>query len=379
LHVIADLPQGGAESVLYRLILSSPTDIEHVVVSMMGASYFGPKLSAAGVKVHTLENPRGRLTIRGVLKLRQLIVDTRPDVVQTWMYHADLIGGLVARWVGIQSVVWGIRASGLDSEQSSFSARVSARACALLSRWIPAAIVCCSERAAVAHQAMGYCEEKFTVIPNGYDLSQFTPDTETRQRLRKEWYIQPDQILLGMVARWDPQKDHNNLLRALALLKAHGAIFRCALVGAGVNWDNTILVRNVRRQELTDQIILAGPRDDIPSVMNALDLHILSSAYGEAFPNVVAEAMACGTPCLVTDVGDAALIVGTSGWIVPPQDAPALAQEIQAALAVLVAEGRRLLGQNSRMRIEENFSLEKMVETYHGLWRTVVAKIRKGR
>jgi glycosyltransferase involved in cell wall biosynthesis len=371
LHVITNLTLGGAEGVLYRLISASPPNIEHVVVSMVGGGYFGPRLRTAGVHVHTLDMPGGRLTIRGVLKLRRLIVNTRPDVVQTWMYHADLVGGLVARWAGVQSVVWGIRNSTLDPDQSSLSARVAARICAFLSNWIPAAIACCSGQAASVHQAIGYCAEKFTVIPNGYDLSRFMPDPEAGKRLRLEWGIQPDQALIGMVARWDRQKDHDNLLRALAQFKDHGAMFRCALVGTGMDRNNAILVSKIDQLGLTDRVILAGRRDDIPAVMNALDLHVLSSAYGEAFPNVVAEAMACGTPCVVTDVGDAALIVGPAGWVVPPQDAEALARGIQQSLAAVGAKGAAVLGQNCRARIEENFGLEKMVAAYVRLWEHV--------
>jgi glycosyltransferase involved in cell wall biosynthesis len=371
LHVITNLGQGGAEGVLYRLISASPPGLEHVVVSMMKNAYFGSQLRTDGVEVHTLDKPRGRLTIYGVRKLHRLIADTRPDVVQTWMYHSDLVGGLVARWAGVKSVVWGIRNSNLDSFASSFSARAAAKACALLSSRVPAAIVCCSERAALAHQAIGYCADKFTVIPNGYDLSRFAPDAESGMRVRLKWGIQPGQILLGMVARRDAQKNHENLLLALAVLKGKGVMFRCALVGAGMDKGNFELVKKLDQLDLAERMILAGPSDDIPAVMNALDLHVLSSAYGEAFPNVVAEAMACGTPCVVTDVGDAALILGPTGWVVPPKNANALAQGVQLALAALAAKGRDKLGGECRMRIVENFSLENMVAAYVRLWERV--------
>jgi glycosyltransferase involved in cell wall biosynthesis len=370
LHVITHLGQGGAEAVLFRLISASPSDLEHVVISMRGDGYFGAHLRARGIQLHTLDMPRGRLTINGVLKLRWLIKSMRPDVVQTWMYHADLVGGIVARLVGVRSVVWGIRQSNLDSDKSSFSSRVIARTCALMSNRIPGAIASCSKQAARVHQAIGYQADKFTVIPNGYDLSRFAPDVDSRARVRSEWGISADQILLGMVARWDPQKDHDNLLHALAALKNYGAKFNCALVGTGMDLDNGILVGKIDRLGLRDQIILVGPRDDIPAVMNALDLHVLSSA-GEAFPNTVAEAMACGTPCVVTDVGDAALIVGTTGWVVPPQNAAALAQGIQKALTALDGEAHKVIGHNCRMRIEENFGLEKMAAAYKRMWERI--------
>jgi glycosyltransferase involved in cell wall biosynthesis len=292
------------------------------------------------------------------------------------MYHADLVGGLVARWASVRSIVWGIRNSNLDNK-SSFSVRVVAQLCAGLSHWLPAAIVCCSKQAARVHQDIGYCKEKFTVIPNGYDLARFAPDNTARAQLRYEWGIAADEILMGLVARWDPQKDHANLLRALSQLKAKHISVRCVLVGTGMDADNTILNELIRDYQLNDAVILAGSRDDIPTVMNALDLHVLPSAYGEAFPNVVAEAMACGTPCVVTNVGDAALIVGDTGWVVPPSDADALASGIGLALTILKSKGRATLGETCRQRIESNFGLGRMVAAYMTTWKNI-EKIRGG-
>jgi glycosyltransferase involved in cell wall biosynthesis len=370
LHVITTLAQGGAEAVLFRLIVASTPALEHVVISLRGDAYYAPKLRAAGIEVHTLNMPRGRLTLSALLKLRRLIIDARPDVVQTWMYHADLVGGLIARWAGVP-VVWGVRNSNLDADTSSVSARIVARVCGLISSWLPEAIICCSEKAARIHQVIGYRAQKFVIIPNGVDLTRFASDAAMRMRTRMAWGIQPDQILLGMVARWDPQKDHGTLLRALAHLASRGVMFRFVLVGTDMSQANVELCGNIDRQGLADRMILAGPHEDIPAVMNAIDLHVLSSAYGEAFPSVVAEAMACGTPSVVTDVGDSAQIVGTTGWVVPPKNAEALAQGIQGALITLDASGREVLGQVARTRIEERFGLKKMVDAYVALWNSV--------
>jgi glycosyltransferase involved in cell wall biosynthesis len=370
LHLITSLEQGGAEAVLFRLTVASTPAVEHVVISMGGDAYHVPKLCAAGIEVHTLNMRRGRLSLSGLLRLRRLIIDAHPDVVQTWMYHADLVGGLIARWAGVP-VVWGVHNSNLDADRSSASARIVVRVCSLISSWLPEAIICCSEKAARIHQLIGYCAEKFAIIPNGVDLTRFAPDAALRMRTRMAWGLQPDQTLLGMVARWDPQKDHDTLLRALAHLANRGEIFRFVLVGTGMSRDNAELCGNIDRLELSDRTILAGPHEDIPAVMNAIDLHVLSSAYGEAFPNVVVEAMACGTPSVVTDVGDSAQIVGTTGWVVPPKNVEALAQGIQGALITLDASGREVLGQVARTRIEERFGLKKMVDAYVALWNSV--------
>jgi len=370
LHVITGLGQGGAEAVLYRLVAASAPATEHVVVSLTSDLHHARRLQALGTEVHALGIGGGIASAGGLLRLKRIIADAAPDVVQTWMYHADLVGGLMARWAGTRAIVWGVRHSRLDSDKSSMSARMAAKACAWLSQRLPAAIACCSEKAVRVHLGMGYRADKFTVIQNGYDLERLVPDPEARSGLRNEWTIAPGAILLGMVARWDPYKDHGNLLRALALLGERGRDFKCALVGRGMVHENRALSDVIDRLGLSDRMILAGPRDDIPAVMNALDLHVLSSA-GEAFPNTVAEAMACGTPCVATDVGDAALIVGDTGWVVPALDAGALAQGIEDALAALSAKGRAELGQRCRTRIEENFSLGKMVDAYRALWKKV--------
>jgi glycosyltransferase involved in cell wall biosynthesis len=370
LHVITTLAQGGAEAVLFRLIVASTPALEHVVISLRGDAYYAPRLRAAGIEVHTLNMPRGRLTLSALLKLRRLIINACPDVVQTWMYHADLVGGLIARWAGIP-VVWGVRNSNLDADTSSVSARIVARVCGLISSWLPEAIICCSEKAARIHQVIGYRAEKFVIIPNGVDLTRFAPDGAMRMRTRMAWGIQSDQTLLGMVARWDPQKDHDTLLHALTHLTNRGLIFRFVLVGTGMSRDNAELCGSIDRLGLRDRMILAGPHEDIPAVMNAIDLHVLSSAYGEAFPNVVVEALACGTPNVVTDVGDSAQIIGTTGWVVPPKDAEALAQGIQGALITLDASGREVLGQVARTRVRERFGLKKMVDAYVALWKNV--------
>jgi glycosyltransferase involved in cell wall biosynthesis len=373
-HIITGLNQGGAESVLHRLVsAANPGKIEHIVISMMDQGVYGPRIANAGVAVHALQMPRGRLTAGGILKLYRLLRSLAPDVVQTWMYHADLVGGVVARLAGCRNVVWGIRHSDLDRDKTSRKTRLVARLSAALSDVVPLAIACCSERAVLVHQALGYSKTRFSVVPNGYDLSLFCPDLQAGAALRRHWGVNPDEMLLGYVARWDPQKDHANLLRALALLAGKLPRLRSVLVGSGIDPGNAQLMTLINENGLAGRVVLAGQRNDIPAVMNAIDLHVLASAYGEAFPNVVAEAMACGTPCVVTDVGDAALIVGSTGLVVPPGDAEALAAAIDSLASEWRDASGRLLAckEASRRRIVESFGIEKMVSAYQTLWENV--------
>lgn len=369
-HVITGLGQGGAESVLWRLATFPGQEVEHIVVSLTDDGIYGERLRGAGVTVHALGMPRGRITLGGFMALRRLIAGARPDAVQTWMYHADLIGGLAARLAGVRAVAWGIRNSGAHLERSSRSARMVLRACALLSGVLPGAIVSAAQDAAERHAAKGYRRDRMVVISNGYDLSRYAPDAAARARVRAQWGLDGDVPVIGCVARWDPLKDHANLLRAVAALVRDGrdAGLRCVLVGRGMTIDNPELMALVDKLGLRERLVLAGPSDDVPAVMNGLDLHVLSSC-AEGFPNVVAEAMACGVYCVVTDVGDAAYIVGDTGVVVPPEQPEALARGIETALRDVASRGQGRAGEAGRARVLANFDLARMVRDYIAVWR----------
>lgn len=366
-HVITGLNDGGAEAVLYRLC-THDTENLHLVVSLMDDGKYGALLREAGIEVHCLGMPRGRLPLGALWRLWCLLRAKRPDVVQTWMYHADLVGGAVARLAGVNAICWGIRHTTLERGVSAHGTILVARLCARLSGWLPRAIVSCSEESMQVHQRLGYAARKFFVIPNGYDLGRYAPDEGARARLRAEWSVDDETPLIGMVARYDPQKDHANLVAALAQLRGNGLDFVCVMVGNNVDTENTELRDVIDAAGLSHAVRLLGRRDDIPTVMNALDVHVLSS-MGEAFPNVVAEAMACGTPCVTTEVGDAALIVGDTGWVVPPRNSGALASAVADALR----ERRDPIKWRSRRNaarehVARHFDIERMVNAYRMVW-----------
>ena len=372
LHVITGLGQGGAEAVLFRLAVHPVQPVRHVVVSLTDEGIYGARLRTAGIEVHTLDMPRGRVSVAGLRTLHALMKQVQPQVVQTWMYHADLIGGVVARLAGIRAVAWGIRNSGAHLARSSRSARLVLRLCALLSGRVPKAIVCAAQDSAERHRELGYRADRLMVISNGYDLARFTPDPEARERMRALWRVAPDVPLAGCVARWDPLKDHRNLLQAIGHLVREGRDqgLQCVLVGRGMATSNAELADLIDAEGLRGRVLLAGPSDDVPAVMNALDMHVLSSC-AEGFPNVVAEAMACGTPCVVTDVGDAAYILGDTGPVAPPEQPAALADAIAAVLAQLATRGRDAVGLAGRQRVLERFDLQRMVDAYVEVWRRV--------
>jgi glycosyltransferase involved in cell wall biosynthesis len=374
LHIITDFDDGGAQAVLYRFIMADRTN-DHQVISLISIGWYGDRLIESGVKVYSLGMPNGKLTVGGLTKLYRLIREINPEIIQTWMYHSDLVGSIIARLAGKKILIWGIHNTDLDPDKTAISTRLTVRACAMLSKNIPQQIISCSQEGVKVHTAIGYQYEKIVVVPNGYDVSEFSPNPATRIELRRQWQIAENTTLFGMVARWNPQKDHPNLIKALAHLQTQfRSNWHCVLVGSDLTADNQVLAALIAQYRLTDRISLLGVRTDISAVMNALDLHILSSAYGEAFPNVVSEAMACGTPCVVTTVGDAALIVGDTGWAVPPKDPIQLATAISAAVQaranqILWAERQAAC----RQRIQDNFSLQIMVDKYHDVWKNSIA------
>lgn len=376
-HIISGLGQGGAETVLHRLVTAPDRQTVHTVISLGADGVFGPRLRAAGITVHALGMKSSvPAALKGWWRLYRLLRQLRPDIVQTWMYHADLIGGVTARLAGIRALAWGIRNSGADLEHGSRSARTVARLCAGLSRWVPGVIIACADDAARRHREWGYDGDRMLVIPNGYNMAAWQPDAQARAALRAEWGVEADTPLMGSVARWNPLKDHANLLEAFAISLKSRPGLRCVLVGEGMETGNAELAALLQRHGVGSQVLLLGRRDDIPRVLAALDFYVLSSR-AEGFPNVVAESMATGLPCIATDVGDAAHIVGDCGWVVPPRNPAALADAIDTATALLLSsEGRveyRARAACGRERVGQRYGLNVMCRRYEAVWSRLAA------
>lgn len=373
-HVITGLHNGGAEAVLFRLCTSQQqsSHYRHMVISLAAPGIYVDRLEKLGIPVYCLNMPSGKLTWSSMVTICRLFKKFKPDVVYTWMYHADLFGGVMSRLCGIRNIIWNIHNANLDLGKNRFKTLCIVRVCAVLSYWVPVRIVSCSQAATALHQRVGYCADKFITIPNGYAIDYFLPNAESRASVRRELILNETIPVLGMVARFDPLKDHNNILQALGILKKRGIKFVCLLIGKDMSEDNKALSVMIEKSDIKSELRLLGIRDDIPDIMNALDIHVLSSV-GEAFPNVLAEAMACGTPCVTTDVGDAALILGNTGWVVPASNPTALADAI--ANALLAMQNRDMWQQRqvaARQHIISNFSLQKMVSAYQQVWQSTV-------
>lgn len=367
-HIITGLNDGGAEGVLFRLCLNS-SSCSHVVISLMDKGKYGPFLEEIGVRVYSLGMNPGKPSLWRFLKLIRIIREESPAIVQTWMYHADLLGGIAAKIAGVKAVFWGIRHSTLEKGKAKKLTIAIAKMCAVLSRYVPEKIVCCAHKALIVHRDIGYSASKLAIISNGYDLSKFAIDEKSGSSLRALLGISRDTFLIGMVGRYDPFKDHDNLILALSRVKNAEVDFKCLLVGRGLTSENAELVARTRALGISDKVILAGQRTDIPAVMNALDLHVLSSS-SEGFPNVLAEAMACGTPSVSTDVGDAGEIVGDPSLLCPPRDPQALSELILAMHTEWSESPSEWTERRTKCteHIKSNFSIERMVAAYEQCW-----------
>lgn len=372
LHLITGLNTGGAEMMLYKLLSYIDRESFEVrVISLMDIGPVGRKIQELGVPVRALGMRRSVPNPLSLLRLVRWIRQDPPHYIQTWMYHADLIGGLAAKLTGGIPVIWGIRHSKLDPRSSKRTTFWIARACALLSRCLPARIVCCSEASRRIHMDLGYAGEIMTVIPNGFDLATFKPDPEARLSVRRELGIPEETPLIGLVGRFNPQKDHHNFICAAACLNASMPDVHFMLCGEGVTRENPELVKWITAADISARCHLLGRREDIPRLTAALDI-AASSSYSEGFPNVIGEAMACGVPCVVTDAGDSALIVGATGRVVPPGNPQALA-EGWSELIKMGPEGRSRLGSAARRRIEKLFNLPLIVARYEELYGDILA------
>lgn len=366
LHIITGLDDGGAEAVLYRLCIQHPS--KHQVISLMDAGKYGALLKRHNIPVYELNLNPSKPNPYKLFELYSLIKKINPSIVQTWMYHADLLGGIASKAAGVTKVFWGIRHSNLSKGTIKPTTRVVMKSCALLSYTIPTKIISCSKAALNSHIPQGYTADKFEVVQNGYDLTKFKPLTDSIKRLELSSGTKP---IIGMVARFDVQKDHKNLINALSILKNKNIDFHLILVGKGVDHNNSELIQLINESSLIvdKDITLYGQSNNIPLIMSSIDLHVLSS-LGEAFPNVLAEAMACGTPCVSTNVGDAKEIVSNYGWVVETQNPVLLAKAIEAALKEFGSDSpkwqsRKKGGIN---HIRDNFDLNSMIENFFRIW-----------
>ncbi len=371
MHVITGLGTGGAEAMLYKLVLETRArrGVRHAVVSLMGDGTYGPKLRAEGVAVTTLGMRQGVPDPAAVLRLARVVRRERPDVLQTWMYHSDLSGGIVGRLAGIP-VVWGIHYADGDPRAVKPMTRWIRAACARLSGTLPARIVCCAESARRSHAALGYRADRMRVIPNGFAIDRFAPSAQARSEVRAELALPPRAPVVGWVARFHPDKDPGNFLAAAARVARERPDAYFLAMGEGLSGSNAELRGVVESAGLdAARLRLLGARSDAPRIFAAMDV-LASSSRREAFPNVLGEAMLSGVPCAATDCGDCAEIIGSTGRIVPARDPAELARALLDLLSRPPDE-RAALGRAARARVMARYDMRAVADRYCDLYAEV--------
>lgn len=373
LHVISGLKVGGAEMMLHRLILSeSRGEYEHVVAALDPVGEMRDRFNQAGVELIIFDFKRA--PIRELFRLTAFIRRMKPAIVQTWLYHADLLGGIAARLAGCRKVIWGIRTTDVAKGGSRATALLR-WLCARLSYWVPHTIVCAAEAARRTHAGLGYCAQHMVVIPNGFDLTPLQADGAQVAALRHACGFGPQALVIGTLGRFNPAKDQHNFVRAAGMLAAKHAYARFLLVGRDCDKSNATLAKWIAATGVADRFVLLGERSDVPVCLAAMDMFALPSRT-EGFPNVLAEAMAMRRPCVTTDVGDAAVVLGDCGIIVPAEDAAALAHGLSSLLS-LSPQQRDELGATARARITREFSMARSAEGFAAVYENVLKNPRR--
>lgn len=375
-HVITGLNTGGAEMMLCKLISSNDWSHGTRVISLIAGGAVKERIQDCGVTVHSLNMRRGWPSLAALKRLRGVVRGEHPDVIQGWMYHGNLAASVAKRFCKgkAPAVVWNVRQSLYDLKHERpftrwvirVNARISGRADAIIYN---------SRTSARQHEAFGFDASRTRIIPNGFDTDVFYPDETSRIKIRSEMGLKEDAILIGLIARYHPMKDHLNFMRAAALLNREFPEVHFLLAGSNIDAGNRLLSSMIMELGLDKRVHLLGERKDIPQLNAALDIASSSSAWGEGFANVIGEAMSCGVSCVVTDVGDSAWIVGDIGKVVPAGAPEALATAWKELLA-LDHRGRQALGMRGRQRVIENFSLGVVVKKYEHLYESLTAPVK---
>lgn len=361
LHVITGLNVGGAETMLAKLLEyqnKAGCGLRNTVVSLAAPGAIADRVRAQA-KLETVAMREGVPSASAAWRLARIARRIDPDLVIGWMHHGNLAASFARSMLGgKRPLIWNVRHSVADIREEKPLTRIVLRLGAALSR-SPDAILYNSSVAAMQYEGLGYDPARAMVLPNGFDCDRHRPRDGAHQALRARHGVAPEATLVGMVARLHPMKDTGTLVEAVKRARGQGADIHLLLCGRGMESPPPELARALAGAVPEDRLTLVGQSADLADWMPGLDFLVLPSAWGEGFPNTLAEAMASGVPCITTDVGDSGWIVGETGRVVEPRDAGAMA----AALVDLIgmgAEERRRLGEAARTRVVENFALEQV-------------------
>lgn len=360
--VINSLSIGGAEKMLLRLVKTSSFQKQQLtVISLLpSGTLFKDFSSCTNVYTFNFGNPFRALI--GFFQLFFLIRDLKPDVVHSWLYQSDLISGVIAKSLGVKVIIWSIRQTNLDLRYNKISTLVAAKLCALFSYIVPDVIISNSCSGRLSHIDFNYQKAKIKVIQNGIDLDRISAISNPKKLLKNEIGIDTDVPLIGMIARFDPQKDHQTFLNAAVLILKQHPKTHFLLCGQGVDYSNKTLIHEIQSLGLKSNFTLLGLHADIEHISSSLDIHVLCS-FGEGWPNVIGEMMAAGVLCVSTDVGESSSIMGNIGITVPVGDAEGVFNAVSQLLLLEDSE-KKNLRQRGRNRIENLYEISKIADQY---------------
>lgn len=345
---------------LKRLVLAQESPAQgQTVISLTSLGEIGAELRNAGVRVIALQLGKNPFyLLRKLFGLRKILQELRPDVVQTWMYHADLIGGIAARFAGIRNVVWGIR--GTYPPIGRPITYLVMKICAVLSYVVPKRVLCVAQSARVSHSVYGYSAKKMAVIPNGLDFRDFT--TDRTEYLRELLHLPSTAVLLGSVGRFHPDKAQDLLVSAFLQTAVQFPDVHLVLIGRDCDSANSSLMQLTTGHPAASRIHLLGQRRDIPRCLSGMDMYCMPSRT-EGFPNGLAEAMAAGLTVLATDAGDAKMLVSDCGLVIAKNSLNCLIDGL-GRLCRLSAPERDELGAKSAQHVRAQYSIDSIRQRY---------------
>lgn len=370
-HVIVGMDKGGAEAMLSRLVecqRNSHSQFENIIISLTGVGYYGKNLREQGIKVFCLNLNNPFYVVVVFFKLMILIRKIRPDIVQTWMVHSDLLGGVAAKVATNAHVIWGVRTT--DYSVESRSTRAVRWLCSMLSRFIPEKIVCAAQASLQSSAQAGYDAGKLMVIPNGFEVAALRAHVGAGVAIRQQCGLSASHLVVGCLGRYNAAKDHANFVRAAGLLAVQYRACYFLMVGRDLTSSNAELMALIQATGFADRFVLLGERSDPAACLDAMNVFVLSSCT-EGFPNVLGEAMAMGVPCVSTNVGDAAYLLGDAGEVVPARDSTALAKAVACLLDLSDTE-RKALGAKGRARVENEFSIAEAARRFGNLYQELL-------
>ena len=360
--------QGGAEGMLFKVLSNiNRKSFDPIVITLSSLHGYNSSIKKLNIPIINIGISKNFLSCFKLFKLFFILHRLSPAIIHTWMYHADLLGGLIAYVLKVPKIIWCVRHSDFSKSTVKNTTYLIMRFCALLSKYIPNEIVYCSSKAAVIHECFGYSTNKTKIIPNGFDLTNFCQSPSKGLKIRNELKISSDSILVGHVGRFHPQKNHLGFLKAICSVTNNFPDTHFLLVGKDITPSNKLLNNYILKNNLNSVVHLLGLRHDIPAIMASLDILVSSSTNGEAFPNVIGEAMSCGVPCVVTNVGDSVEIIGNSGVVADAFDSQDIAENI-IKLINLPASKRLQLSNIARQRIKLHYDIRTVIKLYESLY-----------